>query len=238
MLPAPRITSMAVSSATTTSNESTSRPTGGQHRMNLQEKGIHATTWPPPRAAGRKALACRVVSRQVRIRRRNIKRPQHRDDLPAMIGRVVDRMKHNLPPGNTETRVVRQDSQEFQCKVRLRSSIDPSSIPIPQSWPQLNNLLKGMLRSRTARQLLVINFRQSAKPDSLRIINMAKGLQNARMRRSHPSFPLLRGKSRTSIENLLSPPGRVAGMREQKLLKLRHIRDSNPANPRPRPATG
>lgn len=237
MLPAPRITSMAVSSATTTSNESTSRPTGAAPHE-LARKGYTRHDVAAPRAAGRKALACRVVSRQVRIRRRNIKRPQHRDDLPAMIGRVVDRMKHNLPPGNTETRVVRQDSQECQCKVRLRSSIDPSSIPIPQSWPQLNNLLKGMLRSRTARQLLVINFRQSAKPDSLRIINMAKGLQNARMRRSHPSFPLLRGKSRTSIENLLSPPGRVAGMREQKLLKLRHIRDSNPANPRPRPATG
>jgi hypothetical protein len=194
-----------------------------------------------PRAAGpsgRTALTCRVVSRQVRIWRRNIKRPQHRDDLPAMIGRVVDRMKHNLPSGNTETRVVRQHSQKLQRKVRLRSSIDPSSIPIPQPRPQLNNLLKGVLRSRTARQLFVVDFGQSAKPNPLSIINMAKGLQNARMRRSHASFQLFRRKDRTGIENPLSPPGRIAGMREQKLLKLRHNRDSNPAIPRPRSATG
>ena len=194
-----------------------------------------------PRAtgpAGRTALAGRVVSSQVRIRRRNIKRPQHRDDLPAMIGRVVDRMQHNLPPGNTETLVVGQHSQKLQRKVRLRSSIDPSSIPIPQPRPQLNNLLKRMLRSRTARQLLVINFRQSAKPNTLSIINMAEGLQNARMRRPHPSFQLFTRKNRTSIKNLLSPPGRVARMSEQKLLKLRHNRDSSPTVPRSRSATG
>jgi hypothetical protein len=232
---------MAASSATITSNKSNPDQREGTPPHEPSRKGTHATEVAAPRVAGpsgRTALTCRVVSRQIRIRRRNIKRTQHRDDLPAMIRRVVDRMKHNLPPGNTETLVVGQHSQKLQSKVRLGSSIDPSSIPIPQRRPQLNNLLEGMLRSRTARQLLVINFRQSTKPYSFRIINMAKGLQNARMRRSHPSFQLFRRKNRTSIKNLLSPPGRVAGMREQKLLKLRHIRDSSPTDCRPRPATG
>ena len=209
--------------------------------MNQQEK-VHPPRSGRPARSGPvrqdRSLACRVVSRQVRIRRRNTKRPQHRDDLSAMIGRVVDRMQHNLPSGNTETRVVRQHSQKLQRKVRLRRCIDPSPIPIPQPRPQPNDLLKRKLRSRTGRQLFVINFSQSAKPNPLSIINMAKGLQNARMRRSHASFQLFRRKDRTSIENLLSPPGGVAGMREQKLLELRHIRDSSPSGSPPRPATG
>jgi len=150
-----------------------------------------------------------------------------------MKSRVVDRMKHNLPSRNTETRAIGQHSQKLQSKIRLRGSIDPSSIPIPQLRPRLNEELERVFGSRTARQLFVINFRQSAKPNSLPIVNMPERLQDTRMRRTQTLVQLLRRQCRTRIKNPGCPPGRVAGMREQQLLKLRHKRDCNRTIPGP-----
>ena len=56
---------------------------------------------------------CGVVGSQISIRRLNAERAQHRNDLAAVVARVIDDVKNNLQSRNTEFCAIRQYRQDL-----------------------------------------------------------------------------------------------------------------------------
>jgi hypothetical protein len=195
-----------------------------------------------PRVAGpsgRTAQSARsAITSQISIRRLNPKPAKHRNNLPAMKGRVIDRVKHNLPARHTKDPVVRQNRRHFQRQIVIRSLFQPSTITVPKPRPRLNQKLKRVFRSGTTRQTVIIHLDQPTKPNPLPIMNMAERLKNTGVRRAHPLIELLHRKRRAGSQHPPRSPGGVVKMRQQQLLERRHKQDCNGAHqPSPR-ATG
>ena len=119
---------------------------------------------------------CCVVSGQIGVRRLHPKTAEHSNNLPAMKGSVVNRVKHDLPAWHLEYAVVRQDSRDLTGQIIVRGGFKPLAIALPKFGPGLNQKLKRMFWSATARQTIAAHFNQSKKPDTLPIMNMAEGL--------------------------------------------------------------
>jgi hypothetical protein len=152
-----------------------------------------------------------------------------------MKGRVIDRMKHNLPTRHTKDRIVRQNRRHFQRQIVIRNSFEPSPITVPNPRPRLNQKLKRMFRSRPTRQPVVIHLNQPAEPNPLPIMNMSERLKNTGVRRTHLLIELLHRQRRAGSQHPPRSPGGVPNMRQQELLKLRHKQDCNGAR-QPSPA--
>jgi hypothetical protein len=186
--------------------------------------------------SGRTAQSARsAISSQISIRRRHAKPAKHRNNLSAMKSRVVDRMKQNLPTRHMKDRVVRQNRRHLACQIVLRSSFEPSAITVPKPRPRLNQKLKRVFRSGTARQPVIVHLDQSAKPNPLPIMDMSKRLKNTGVRRARLLIELLHPKRRAGSQHPSRSPGGVPNMRQQELPKLRHKQDCNGAR-QPSPA--
>ncbi len=79
-----------------------------------------------------------------------------------------------------------------------------------------------MFRRRASWQALTVQVHQAAKPDTLTIVDVPEGAENAGVRSSEVTIKLVWWHGSTCTENLVGGPARVASVREQKQLQLRH----------------
>lgn len=70
--------------------------------------------------------------------------------------------------------------------------------------------------------LLVAGSDQTAKPDALAIVEVAKSLDEAAVGCAEAVVELVSGECRAGTKQLAGGPGRVGGLAEQELLELRH----------------
>jgi hypothetical protein len=77
-----------------------------------------------------------------------------------------------------------------------------------------------MLRCRSGRQTVISDFDETLEPDTLGVVAVPEGAEDARMGRTELAIKLVRRKTRTDIEHLAGGPRGVISLCEQELPEM------------------